>query len=158
MMLDPQTLNFKVRRSVQFDEPWRPHDAIVGSPISEADHPLLTSTPVVSAVGLPPQQPPSKKSVHIDVPCRASRPPLAATLPSSPLHSSSSISPSQQHTKVRQPSFSREAHSSDGRFLRYTGKISKHAPYISSRAECVGGHTFDQCRRLTYDKNGDSKV
>ena len=156
--LDPKTLNFKVRHSVQFDEQWRPRDVIVGSPISEADHPLLTSTPVVSAVGLPPQQPSSTKGVHMDVPCRASRPPLATTSPSSPLHSPSSISPSQQHTKVRQPSFSPAAHSSDGRFLRYTGKVSRRAPCILSRAERVGGHTFDQCRRLTYDKHGDAKV
>ena len=118
----------------------------------------MTSASVVSAVGLPSQQPSSTKGVHLDVPCRAGRPPLAATSPSSPLHSPSSISPSQQYTSIRQPSSSPAAHASDGRFLRYTGKVSKCAPYISSRAERVGGHTFDQCRGLTYDKHGDTKV
>ena len=118
----------------------------------------MTSASVVSAVGLPSQQPSSTKGVHLDVPCRAGRPPLAATSPSSPLHSPSSISPSQQYTSIRQLSSSPAAHASDGRFLRYTGKVSKCAPYISSRAERVGGHTFDQCRGLTYDKHGDTKV
>ena len=54
---------------VQFNEQWQPCDAIVGSPISKADHPLLTSTPVVPAVGLPLLQPSSGKIVDIDVPC-----------------------------------------------------------------------------------------
>ena len=63
----------------------------------------------------------------------------------------SSISPLQQHTKVRQPSSSPAAHASDGCFLRYTGKVSKRAPYISSRAECVGGHVDTHSAMISSD-------
>ena len=154
--LDPVTHTFKVHTSVQFHEQWRPTNAIVGSPVSVEDHPLLALVPTVSNVALSSLLASVALPANIDVPCRASQPLSSVSTTAMPLPSMVPVAVRRKSTDSCTDEPNRVSSSTP--FLRYTGKVSKRAPYILTRASRVGGHTFDQCVGMTYDKHDKSKV